>query len=287
MKTIKNILLPIDFEENNTEVLKLASIIAQYSDSQIILLHMYSRPLATKAGRIANDIGILTRLERYRLLQLERQISNGFRQLYHSVPALQDCKVKFVHKKGLIVKNILKSCDEYAADLVIMGTHGIRKSGRRHNSNTARVSLKAHRPVLVVPYEGHIDAPSKIAFTYDLKTIPDYKQLDIIKILSLTYRADIHVISINHRENKLSSAQKVNLQMIKDYFEDFEPTVHFIPEHDMKLGISRYVRKNSISMLAVLHRSRNAFKKIFHRSLTKRLALHSTIPVLALDGGTE
>ena len=282
MKRINNLLVPVDFKEDNTQVLRIAAQISKYSDARITMLHVYSRPLI-RTTKFIMDKGWLEKVEKFQLLKLERKIRNSLRTLYQTVPELRNCHVQFETRKGIIVKNIVKASKEFRADLVLMGTRGSSMNHRK-NTRSAKVSLRIHTPVLVVPVAEAFELPSKIAFAYDLHAIPDFKQLDIIKVLGETFKAEIHLINLSTSTHGLTKNERDNLASLKAYFADFKPAVYFVSKAHVGPGISKYIWQNDISIIAVLHRSRNAVKRLFHKSLTKRLALHSSIPVLALDG---
>jgi len=45
-------------------------------------------------------------------------------------------------------------------------------------------------------------------------------------------------------------------------------------------GLETYIQENGIDMLLMCRPQRNLFERIFHSSATKKVALHSTVPLL-------
>ena len=50
----------------------------------------------------------------------------------------------------------------------------------------------------------------------------------------------------------------------------------------MVAGINQFVADNKIDMIVFIPKKHSFFNSIFHESNTKRMAFHSTIPLLAL-----
>jgi nucleotide-binding universal stress UspA family protein len=53
-------------------------------------------------------------------------------------------------------------------------------------------------------------------------------------------------------------------------------------ENVMK-GVDRFIKKTNADMLVLAKHNRPFFDRIFHRSLSKRMAYHTDIPLLVLN----
>jgi hypothetical protein len=52
--------------------------------------------------------------------------------------------------------------------------------------------------------------------------------------------------------------------------------------NDVTGGIDKFVRKHKAEVLSVISRKHNFIERLFWRSITRRMALHSKMPFLAL-----
>ncbi|MBL8008508.1 MAG: universal stress protein, partial [Ignavibacteria bacterium] len=58
--------------------------------------------------------------------------------------------------------------------------------------------------------------------------------------------------------------------------------LELVKEEKVLEGINDYINSNDVDVLAMAIRKRSLIDKIFNRSLTKKMAYHTKIPLLAL-----
>jgi nucleotide-binding universal stress UspA family protein len=282
MKSINKILVPLDFSVHSFSILHQAAEIARFVKAQIIILHVYHKPLLSNAMIKKLDPEVVKVLEKSRLNHLLSHIQDKYNNLIRSIPELDETRVKFIKTRGLVVEKIIEVNDNEKVDLIIMGTRGAKGIQEFWGTKTAEICLTLKTPVLVIPYHSKHHKPGKIAFAYDLKNIRDINGLNMVKVLSQVYGAEIHIITI-HRDCKITPQELENIQHLKMHFEEFSPIIHQECGENIEDGLFNYLKKNKISMLVALHRSRKLLEDMFHDSFTEKFVYHSDIPVLALD----
>jgi nucleotide-binding universal stress UspA family protein len=143
-QTFQKILCPIDFDENSMAALDLACRIAAQNKATIRLLHVLPLP-ATAA-----DIGPVP-LEPYGVF--ERDARMKLEQIgAERVPADVPCEVET--GVGGPAQSIVAAEEKYGIDLVVMATHGRKRSAVGHfflGSVAERVVRESQCAVLVVP----------------------------------------------------------------------------------------------------------------------------------------
>lgn len=281
MKPIRNLLVPVDFSINSIAVIRHAVEISKKSGAGIIILHVYSRPILNRGGKRSNPKSDEVK-ENILLKKLENKIDYNFEMILNLVPELKSVKTTFSKVRGTIVDEVIKAISAFDIDLLVMGTRGARGIEEIWGTKAADISMDVKIPVLIMPYESKIMKPAKIALAYDFEKITDYSVLDQVKLFSEVYDAELHILNINGEET--SEEEEKNVVAIKNYFKDFNHSIHIKKHSDVEEGIVEHIRHNNISMLVMLHRSRNFFENLFHDSLTQRMAYHSEIPVLVLEG---
>jgi len=282
MKGIKKILVPIDFSIHSQAILNHAVDVAHKSKAQLIVLHVYSRPTVSRALEKYADLEIIKAMEKSKLNRLTDKIKERYNHLLLNSPGHEHVKIRFVFEKGTTVDTILKLSEQENVDLILMGTRGVKGLAEYWGTKTAEISLRTKIPVLVLPYNRLVDRPEKIAFAYDLKSIPNLENLDLVKVFSTFYNAEIHIITIKSDKN-ISEEELKNQEQLTNHFKEYNPVIKTQYSKDAEKGIFEYLRTNNISMLVVLHRLRSFMKNIFHESLTAKVTYHSDIPVLTLD----
>jgi nucleotide-binding universal stress UspA family protein len=282
MKAINKVLVPIDFSAHTLNIVTKAVHIAQYAKAQLIFLHVYHLPVISKKLESKLDHDEITYLENIRRGCQRQYIKDQFRLLFKAIPQLKEMQVKFLKERGMVVDKIIEVSQREKADLVCMGTNGVKGLDEFWGTKTAEVCLKLTTPVLVIPYNFKPNRYHKIAFAYDLKSIKDLKSLNLVKLLAMVYDAEVHLFTIQ-QSKKITEEERSNWEELKTCFAEFSPVINAGEGEDVEEGIFDYMKEHEISMLIVLHRDRTLFEDIFHESITKRITFHSKVPVLALD----
>jgi nucleotide-binding universal stress UspA family protein len=75
------------------------------------------------------------------------------------------------------------------------------------------------------------------------------------------------------------------MQELKHYFSE-ELKMEFlqfaeVSSVDIFEGITTYIADHHVDMVAMLTRKRNLLERIFHKSMTRKMAYHTHIPLLA------
>ena len=282
MKTINKILVPLDFTEHSKGVLIQAIDIAQKARAELIVLHVHSRPTVSKSLEQYADMDLIRAMEKSKLSRLKDKIKTKYDQILTETPGHENIKIKFLFEKGTVVDKILDVSEQHNVNLILMGTRGVRGLQEFWGTKTAEICLKTKTPVLVLPYNRMQEKPDKIAFAYDLKTIPNLQTLDLVKLFSALYQSEIHIITV-YSQKYMNVEESDNLEKLRDHFKEYSPIVKTQYGGDAEKGIFNYLKENQIQLLVILHRHRSFLQDIFHESLTAKITYHSNIPVLALD----
>ena len=279
MHSVRNILVPIDFSLNSTIVLRHAIQIAKKANAQITVFHAYSRPVVNRGKGKSFNFDKEGAEEKKLLCKLEKKIDYNFEMLAYSIPELKDIKTSYVKKRGLIVDLIVELAKQHKIDMIIMGTRGARGIDEIWGTKAADVSLEVKVPVLIMPYESQIKKHAKIALAYDFEKIKDFKPLNSLRLLAEVYDAEVQIINISDED--INSGK--SLDEIQNYLKGLNVSLHLKKHSDVEEGLGEHIQHHDVSVLVVLHRSRNFLMDLFHDSLTERMALRSRIPILVLE----
>jgi len=283
MKTIQKILVPIDFSENSYNVIQQAANFAKFNHAQIILLHVYNRPLLILSSKCKlRKNHVVQHVDKALLKWREKRIAAKFDALLKDISNVYDTRFTIIRSRGLLTKKIKEVIKRYGVDMVISGINRSKNYKYRWSNKIAKLTNKIKIPVLILPHDREIKKSIKLAFAYDLKEIRDLEKLNIIKIISSFYNAEINIFTVSE-EKYLSKQEMQKMEMIKEFFEGYSPEIHVVRHPDIEEGIRHYLHSYKISLLAVLRRSRNMVRDMFHKSISKSMASKCDVPVLSIE----
>ncbi|HEY5370097.1 MAG TPA: universal stress protein [Hanamia sp.] len=280
---MQKILVPTDFSNNALKAVGYAAEIAKKSGASIFLLHVIE-PTINMATMQTDSSRKMVLEERKAELNLSlKSIANVYPQI-KVVPFLVG---------GAVVSSILEYAENEKMDMIVMGTKGA--SGLKKffiGSVAAEVIGKTKIPVLTVPVSYEMEEPDAIVFT----TNQFEKNKDILeKIIAISklFSAVIHVVVFRGIDGDEIANLIYNDEQLSDYLkflkENFPDEIfkgELLEGKDFENEIGRYTNKNGIGIIAMVTYPKSFFEKVLQKSVTKNMAFHSTIPILAIPGIT-
>ncbi len=277
---MKPILVPTDFSENAANALDYAVQIAKTTRSRIILLHTFQIPVMDTSVPTFMVQSMIEEEEKRCEEELSKIANDIARQKYQGTEESVDCE--YIVKQGFAVEEILYYSREKDARMVIMGTQGA--SGIKRiilGSNTAYVIERTTVPVIAVPAKASWQPIQKVVYATELQD-GDESVVKSLVVFCRLFKATITILHIGKSETdeikeklerfKQKVAEVTNYSRL-DYQVFSHPSV---PE-----GISKYLEENNVNLLAMVSHKRNLFSQLFSASLTKKMAFHSEIPLMA------
>lgn len=257
---MKKILLPTDFSLNADKALNFAVQIAKRAKAEIFLVHacdLIDSPFKDKQTIYKEHNQAITEKANETLTLLKKSIEG---------PEQPIVNIKLY--KGSVTDTILQVSEEHDANLIIMGTSGMAGLHEKiFGSKTAHIIGETNVPLIAVPPDiinpvielaGLFNATVHIAIFTDVDTAEAYDYLN-------------HKRSITAYEEKLKSLYKNT--SIK--------SVH-LNGHRFQETLEKYILEQYIDIVAMVTHRRTFLESIFNRSMTKKMAYHTQIPLLAI-----
>lgn len=270
--SIKRILVPTDYSPNAKRSAQLATMLAKSIDSELVLYHTYMLPVVG----VAESVVIINKEQDEQKEKMQAYVDE-IRTEYGDVNvkgevdfgSATDCISMFVEKNNV--------------DLIVMGT-----KGETDTANVIFGSVASHIinhvqcPVLIIPKGSRMYTISEVLFATDFHYTNDTLQfLNPFLTLLDEYEPFLHVVSI-HPENVNAHLHKVEEVKLKEIFKKYKSTYHFIESNETENELFNFAEKNHCDLIVLVTRHYSIWEKIFHRSLTKKMALLSEIPLLIL-----
>lgn len=274
---MKKILFPTDFSEVATNAFVHALEFAKIVHGELVLLHTFQLPVYDNQFFPENYAVI------YNSIQLSK-----FKMFKDEIPKLRAIaeehhldKVKMTHRlmDGDLLFNIKKSIKEEKIDFVIMGTSGdLGWETFFVGTNAGAVITGIEVPMLCIPIEAKFKKIEIIGFTTRFRT-KDKRALKMVLDIARKTKAIVKCLYVKTGDSDVSK------ETIKEWESEFsaEPIQFFVVTSDeVKATILDFIMYKELDILTMLHYKRGFFESILHPSLTKKIATHFEIPILAI-----
>ena len=292
MKSIRRILVPVDFSVHAENAAFYALKIAAAIKADIKLINAYLDPMGTPQTYLEsysyqlNLDSIIREVEEETEKSL-RALSNRLKDKIAS-KHIKDVKISFDLFKGNAVDTILNQVREFEPALIIMGTRGNKLEGiRTYGSTAAQIIRKSDIPVLAIPQNydaSSIIHPKRVLYATNFDKT-DYTALRRLSSFAKPFNAKIYCVHAALEDD--NEIDEIEMRKVRNYLLDtmLEPNIEcgILETMDMQQGFENFIKENNIDMLAVTTRKRNFLEKLYKPSVAKKFLFHSSIPLLVFQ----
>lgn len=277
---MKTILVPVDFSEPSSEALRVAVDLAGRYQAVIKLLHVQGVPMTDPYAEVATaevDALLEERLHE-RLQRMIKTLGEGDAPL---AAALKAIEFRTVVRTGFAAGEISRLAREEEADWIVMGTRGAGGvAGALFGSVTAAVVGRSDRPILAVPHGVKIAPFRHIACALEtpLSEGSLLRELDDLASRCGAELTFLHVVE--ERDVVTSGVIAGSLNAYKSMPGRSQAKGEVIPGHDVEEALATYCDENEVDLLVMIREHHPFLQKLIHRSMTRRLAMHTQVPLL-------
>ena len=292
MRSIRRILVPVDFTTHAENAANYALRIAASFKADIKLINAYLDPMGTPQ----------TYLESYSYqLNIDKVIREIEEETYKSLNAMsmrlkdtiKEKKIRGVDVhydlyKGNAVDIILHEIDEYNPAMVIMGTRGNELEGlRSYGSVTSHLIQKAKIPILAVPkdYDGFdFKTPKRVLYATNFDQT-DFSALRRLVSFVKPFGAKIYCVHAAMEEaQKMDEIQMRNIRSyLFDTMDAYNIECGLLETMDIQQGLEDFIEEQNVDVLAVTTQKRNFFTSLLKPSMTRKFLFHGHIPLLVFQ----
>lgn len=279
---MKKLLVPTDFSANAMKAVTYSAEIAKRTGAAIYLLHVIE-PIT---DRIRQPYALHERLEE----EITSARLSELKTLKDTVSALYPgVSIETALSRGTVATAILDFAQNVRADIIVMGTQGA--SGLKEvflGSVTGGTIGRTKIPVLAVPAEYLMEEPDAIVFATN-RFEENRQVLDKIVELACLFNAMIHAVifvdtDTSDSADYIDSRKKLNnyIDFLKHTYSNLSFTGELVNGKEFEETIEAYDTKNEVDIIAMITYPKSFWEKLLKKSVTKKMALHSKIPVLAI-----
>lgn len=282
--TFRHILIPVDFSECSENAIRYGLAVAIQSGAALTLLHGISVPMQN-ADFLASPLDEMEENAREKLDEMAGEISGWLGR--EGLPAIE---IEVKTQVGFIGELILENAEKQGADLIVMGTYGAgRIEGFLMGSNTTHIIEKATCAVLAVPDEAEFAGIDKIVLASDMNGI-DRQLVRKISDFASLFEAGIDVLTVFTADSHYKPSQVQDFkQELQDKFNYDRLAFHIYETvlDDLTEALQNYLDDNQADVLVMQMHHRTFMQKLFSSSQTKKMAMHTHTPLLALHDANQ
>jgi nucleotide-binding universal stress UspA family protein len=270
---MKTIIVPTDFSAIADNAMNFAADMAAYVHASLMLVHVYYVPVAL--GEV--PVPLSTEEEIRKMSEEKLQVKKETIEKKHSIKIYTEARL------GTVVDEIGKLCDTVQPFAVVMGTRGAGKLERAlFGSSTLSAIRHLQVPVLVIPPEARFKPVKKIGLACDFKNVVTATPEKEIHTVLKEFNAELHVINVDYKNRHFKPETPEESFLLHNMIADMKPTYHWIEKENIEEGLNEFAKNNQLDILIVVPKKHNLLDGLFHKSLSKELAFHANVPVMAI-----
>lgn len=226
-------IVPYDFTPVSRKALDYALYLGSKVHTEIKLLHL--------ANDKAKGMAVMSKME----------------ELKKSINVPEGTEITSLIKVGNIFTDIGKVAQQEKAQLIIMGTHGMRGLQGLFGSHAMKVITSAECPFLVVQKNTKIDPIQNIAVPVDLTK----ESLQIVSIagdLAKIFNAKVSVLAERQTDAILNTRIKNRLSIVMKEYEDrnVDASMNFVKKsRNYAKVVMKYTADNKMDLVSIAYHS--------------------------------
>lgn len=274
---MKKILFPTDFSDASKNAFIYALKLADAIGAEIITLHVYEldSPPYLDVSAYLHEI--------YELEEL-----STFENYKGEVPLLRDIaeknnlghiKMSNVLTQGGLVDGVLAVTKKENIEFIVMGTKGVTHLKEIFlGTVTTKLMNSTKAIILAIPEKCQYVPIERILFTTQYK-LEDIEALKKVSEFANVFHSHIDCLNVKPPHTVYKDDFIVDF---KNIFKGQDVTFHSIVSQDIEGAILDFIDFNKVNMIAMHIHHKSFFERLFQISLSKRLAFHIKIPILAI-----
>ncbi len=259
---MKTILFPTDFSINSMHAIRYGLELFKEQNVRYILFNAYVDP---SVG--ASMTYVFEDQMRDISMTMLKKLNEDLKEEYESA-----LDMDLINRYGDLPYSLRPLLEGENVDLVIMGASGANTS--IFGSNAFATMRDMSCPVLTVPLQSPIASPKRIGLASYTELIGDETLLEPLHEVARITNAQLTGIHVNTEHKSEDAADEHR-------GPDALPYIN-LEQSDAVNGIELAIGEHDLDMLSIIIPKRGMLDKIFHKSVSKQIAKHISIPIITL-----
>ncbi|MBK9176015.1 MAG: universal stress protein [Flavobacteriales bacterium] len=267
---MSHILIPTDFSEASLVACEYALALMGTDGNRYTLMHSYLDPVPGHAEMVQMSST---------LYAASVEGLAAFADRFKALPGAEHAVVSTDVTLGILTSVVKDVARRKEVDVVVLGTRGSGGSAF-FGSNAGAVAKWSEVPVLVIPQDVRFKGMHSILFADDHRRV---EPLAMRPMLQIARRSGAEVIIAHVLRG---SKEEPDARVLADYEETLKDVRHRYmdtPGDDVAMALSHLADLEKVDLVTVLHRHTGMLESLFHGSVAKKLAMHTSVPLLVLE----
>lgn len=272
---MKKILVPTDFSGDADNALRFALEISKRMNAAVVLHHSYVLPV------YASDLPLAMPSD----AELEKTSMDGLSAVIDRFSTqYPEAKFELSVTEGYAEDQIPEAAKQTGADMVVMGTKGA--SGLREaliGTITAAVLDSVDAPVLTIPHDATWKRFERFVYATNYEE-GDFQHVQSFIEFARLFKAEVVILHVSQGEEmrvyEVDAIERFKERLVEET-KYGRITFQVMGKSDVYEGLNAFVEQYGADLLAMTIRKRSFTEKLFQRSVTKRMAYHTHLPLMS------
>jgi nucleotide-binding universal stress UspA family protein len=273
---MKTIIAPTDFSPVSINAVNYAADMACTTGCDLLILHVYQQPVIV--AEVPVPIYGVDDDEEYQKEKLEKLRADLLFRTRDRIRIVAQVE------QGDILLKIEECCTLVNPYAVVVGPETVGRIGELVGAAVTSEMIKDLQcPVIIVPENIHFSNIKKIGLACDFEKVVNTIPVEEIKTMVKEFNAELHVMHVHHDPEIVYSNTIIEESgWLQEMLYDIHPKYHLINNDNIEEGIEQFAESNKLDMLIVVPKKHSVLHKLFSKSYSKQLVLHSHVPVMAV-----
>ncbi len=260
-----HVLIPTDGSDTAFNAARFAITLFGTDHTRYTLVHAYLKPAYRNALLPRMDTGREAANKLRRFERRCRKHADGVMLARRTSPSpLADVL------NGLVAKG--------RGELIVMGTQGEGNYGLV-GRNTTAVVLGSQVPVIAVPAQWRPTPVKRILLASDGGPL---SKASLVPLIDIARRTGAEVVVAHVRDNAVTFDERSDRRVLGALLAGIRHSFVTVIGSDVTRTLDELAQQGRVQLVALVHRRRNFWQRLFTSSKARRMALHTTTPVLVL-----
>lgn len=269
-KSMKNIIVPLDFSTDALKGLELALLIAAKTPVKIQMVYVQKK----------TDVPSTSEEE---FKYAEKQLKKIIDIYKERIP--KDSSLTYIIKKGKVYQEIVSQAQAFQDSIIVASTHGA--SGFEElfiGSNAHRIICATTRPVITIRQAPVPSKITKIVLPIDI-VVESRQKVLYTALLAQVFGAEIHVVTVSSsKSKKIISRLNAYSAQVCNYLKTREIPFKTATLYGNKIikEIIDYAEKEKAEMISIINESGESITDFIIVGEAQQMISKSPIPVLTI-----
>jgi nucleotide-binding universal stress UspA family protein len=277
--TMKEILVPTDFSEVAENAFNFALDLTEVQKGRVKAVYVYHPEFDPQNPYLTEPTFMIVDHAKERLKGFIDKFDQKMKDSTVEVEINGEVLI------GFPVEEIIRQSVKDSTDMIIMGTTGEKSFlGKLFGSVSTNVAQKAKCPVMLVPPSVQFRGFKHIMYACDYESASE-SMLNKLVDMAEVFGADIHFVHVAEDAGN-GDYKEIENRLFNVLFKGKEPSFSFtmteVKGHSVVDGLNDYATLHKIDMVVLVCPQRQFWENLFHKSVTKAMALNTKLPILVL-----